>query len=73
MSNIVKAGVFALAALLWFSTMGRLLPLSWGFTAVFILVLPSVAGAVVALGYGVQAAADSLLNARGYSRAARRR
>jgi hypothetical protein len=65
MSNVAKAVVFAVSAFLWFYAIGRVLPLSWGFTAVFILVLPAVACAIIALGYAVQAAVDGISNARG--------
>lgn len=64
MRNIAKAVAFAIAAFLWFHAMGRVLPLSWGFATVIILLLPTAACAIAALGYGVQSIADGIASAR---------
>jgi hypothetical protein len=64
MRNVAKAGALALAAFLWFLTTERVLPLSWGFAGIAVLVLPTLAFAIVAAGYGLQAIADAFLKAR---------
>jgi hypothetical protein len=64
MRNLLKVIGFALAAFVWFNVLGRLPILSWGFAGIFLWVLPAAALAIVALGYGVQAAADTILRIR---------